>query len=159
MKKVLHISLIVFTIGLLAGCKKQDFATASFRCKVDGKEFISAKDLTEANFYAPSRIRIRATKVKNVFKPSEPYGEIELDFNYDPGNVSAPVAMTTSIFYYGNNGGKTLRSAAANPGVLNITSLDLATGKATGTFSLTAYDDDGGTKQITEGGFDLTLDM
>ena len=159
MKKIVQISLIVFTLSLLAGCKKQDFATASFRCKADGKEYIGAKDLTTANFYTPSRIRIRTTKVKNIFKAGDPYGEMELDFSYDPANVSAPVALTTSIFYYGNNGGKTLRSSATNPGVLNITWLDLSTSKVTGTFSLTAYDDDGGTKQITEGGFDLTLEQ
>jgi hypothetical protein len=145
----------------MAGCKKQDFDTASFRCKIDGKEFIGAKDLTTATFNSPSNIRIRTTKVKNVLKPSEPYGEMELNFSYDLSNVFAPAALISSnnIFYYGNNGGNTLRSSSTNPGVLTITSLDLSTGKITGTFSLTAYDDNSGTKQITEGGFDLTLDM
>jgi hypothetical protein len=157
MKTILQFATILVFTAMLTSCKKEDFATAGFRCKVDGKEFIGAKELTTAQFTSPNRIRIRTTKVKNITKPSEPYGEMELDFNFDVSDFSKPIPITMNVFYYGNNGGNTLRSNALNPGVINLTNLDLTANKVAGTYSLTAYDDNNNTKAITEGGFDLEL--
>jgi hypothetical protein len=155
MKKVTAITLLFVTI-LLSSCKKENFETASFRCKIDGREFIGSKDLTTATFTSPNRMRIRSTKIKNVIKPSEPYGEIELTFTFNPNDISQPIDLSLSDkFYYGNNGGNVLRNTASSGGKVTITTFDLSTSTIKGNFSLTAFDDNNNSKQITEGGFDL----
>ncbi len=159
MNKTTALGICFAMLAAIAGCKKQDFETAKLRCKMDGKEYVAAKELTTAQFTAPNQIRIRGTKLKNVFKPSEPFGELELKFSFDPSDLSQPILLGYSSVYYGNNGkDKTYRSSQSNPGTLFLTEFNQSTRKLSGTFTLVAEEDGGGKIVITEGGFNLEYD-
>jgi hypothetical protein len=150
--KRLILSLSVVALGL-SSCT-EDFEDASFRCKIDGDEFIASEDLISVNYNdATNNFYIQATRVANPLS-DDLYGEIKLDFSATaPGDI--PLDLTNT-WRWSNNGGDTYRADGANPGTLTITELDISGKRIAGTFELVATNGSGSTKNVTEGFFDLT---
>lgn len=141
-------------IATFSGCEK--FEDAKFRCKINGKNFIAAKDLVDFSYTENEgldRIRVRGTSLATGVLNDDPYGELEIEFSFDETNPT--VELGYDIVYYGNNEwDKTFRSSSDDPGTLTITSLDLGAKRITANFELTLYSDDGQTLTVTEGFFD-----
>ena len=138
----------------IAGCKKENFDDAPFRCKIDGKEFVATEELVAVTVSGGNNFYIQATRVVNPLN-DDLYGEMKLDFSADSTGVIA--LNETNTWRWSNNGGDTFRAIGSDAGTLTITSLDLNAKRITGTFHLTAYNSDQSvTRSITEGFFDLT---
>lgn len=150
--KKLYTFLTIVAIGL-SSCT-EDFEDASFRCKINGEEFIAAEDLVTVNYTAGSNnFYIQATRVANPLS-SDLYGEIKLDFTATDVGV-LPLDLQNT-WRWSNNGGDTYRADGANPGTLTITELDISGKHIAGIFELVATNGSGSTKNVTEGFFDLT---
>ncbi len=146
-------SILMATLTI-AGCQKENFDDAPFRCKIDGKEFVATEELVAVTVSGGNNFYIQATRVVNPLN-DDLYGEMKLDFSADSTGVIA--LNETNTWRWSNNGGETFRAIGSDAGTLTITSLDLNAKRITGTFHLTAYNSDqSATRSITEGFFDLT---
>lgn len=146
-------SILMATLTI-AGCQKENFDDAPFRCKIDGKEFVATEELVAVTVSGGNNFYIQATRVVNPLN-DDLYGEMKLDFSADSTGVIA--LNETNTWRWSNNGGDTFRAIGSDAGTLTITSLDLNAKRITGTFHLTAYNSDqSATRSITEGFFDLT---
>lgn len=146
-------SILMATLTI-AGCQKENFDDAPFRCKIDGKEFVATEELVAVTVSGGNNFYIQATRVVNPLN-DDLYGEMKLDFSADSTGVIA--LNETNTWRWSNNGGDTFRAIGSDAGTLTITSLDLNAKRITGTFHLTAYNtDQSATRSITEGFFDLT---
>lgn len=78
---------------------------------------------------------------------------MKLDFPVSGVNV--PIQLNSvNTFRWSNNGTDTYRSNGTTPGTLTVTAVDYSAKTISGTFSLTAYNDDKSKSiQITEGKF------
>jgi hypothetical protein len=152
MKSILGMMLMATLT--IAGCQKEDFEDAPFRCKIDRKEFVVSDDLLAVTVSGGNNFYIQATRVANPLN-DDLYGEMKLDFSTDSTGTIALNASNT--WRWSNNGGETFRSDGTDPGTLTITSLDMNAKRMTGTFELTAYNGDrSASRSITEGFFDIS---
>jgi hypothetical protein len=148
--------LSVFLIACLSisGCKKDDFEGALFQCKIDGKEFIADKDRISVSVSGGNNYYIQATRLANPLT-DDLYGEIKLDIVVD--SVGTIQLNASNTWGWRNNDGNDFRSNRSDSGTLSITSLDVKGKRVTGTFELTAYNDNqSSTRSITEGVFDVS---
>lgn len=138
----------------ISGCKKDDFEGALFQCKIDGKEFIAAKDLVPVSMSGGNNYYIQATRLANPLT-DDLYGEIKLDIVVD--SVGTIQLNASNTWGWSNNGGNDFRSNGSDSGTLSVTSLDVKGKRITGTFELTVYNDNQSAKRsITEGVFDVS---
>lgn len=153
MKNVLF--FLVVCLSFFA-CEK-DPTNAKFSCKVDGKSFIADDNLVSVTYTASNNsFYIQASKVQLVNLTGALYGEMKLDFSVTTTNTPIPL-NAANTFRWSNNGTQTFRSNGSNPGTLTVTAVDYSAKTISGTFSLTAYNDNATeTIVITEGKFNTS---
>jgi len=152
MKTIL--SVLLLACLSISGCKKDDFEGSLFQCKIDGKEFITSKDLVSVSMSSGNNYYIQATRAANPLT-DDLYGEIKLDIVVDSVGIIQLNASNT--WDWNNNGGNQFRSNGTDSGTLSVTSLDIKGKRITGTFELTAYNcNQSATRSITEGFFDVS---
>ncbi len=147
-------SILFLACITISSCKKDDFEEAPFRCKINGKEFITTKDLISVSVTGGNNFYIQATRVSNPLN-DDLYGEMKFDVVLD--TIGVVELNGSNTWCWSNNGGNQFRSVGTNPGTLTITAIDFTEKRITGTFRLTAHNDNQAAKRsITEGFFDLT---
>lgn len=165
MKNLSSFLVLVAVVCFLSSCKKNNWNDASFRCKVNGTEFIATEKFASANMELnenqPHVLRVSGTRLTNFFNKKALDGEMKLNgmYFYDH-EVGTQREGASQFFYFGNNSlDKTIRSNnTLSPGWYVIDMLDKSNKKVSGRFEVTAYDEQGGSYAITDGFFDVEYD-
>lgn len=162
MKKV-HVWPVVFAmVFVVSSCKKENWDEASFRCKVNGEEFIATEKFANAtldlNTGEPHSLRVSGTRLPNFFNKKKLDGEMKLNgmYFYDH-EIGIEMEGQSQFFYFGNNNlDQTIRSnTSLSTGKYRIEAIDQDAKRIKGTFEVKAYDENGGVYDITEGYFDV----
>jgi len=160
MEKSRFLLLAIFLVVGFSSCKKDNWEEASFRCKVNGEEFIATEKFATAKLQTNSGpsyvLDVDGTRLVNFLNKKQMYGEMKLNSLQFDANEIGVEQEGNQFFYFGNNTlDKTIRSQYTVPGTYMIENLDEASKKVSGRFELQAIADDGTTYEITEGYFNL----
>lgn len=165
MKNFRLLYVVAFSSLLLSSCKKENWDDAAFRCKVNGKEFIATNKFANANMEIntgqPHVLRVSGTRLVNFFNKKALDGEMKLNgMSFYDHEINTQREGGSQFLYFGNNSlDKTIRSNnSISPGWYIIDVFDKDNKKISGRFEVTAYDEDGGVYEITEGFFDVEYD-
>lgn len=165
MKKhsILGLFFLLGSLTLFNACKKDNWDDASFRCKINGKEFIATPKFANGNVDLPSNLnepfvlRVSGTRLTSFFDKKKPHGEMKLSMSFLPEEIGVEKSGGNQFFYFGNNYlDDTFRSISGQlPSMFVIDEFDQTNKRVKGRFEAEARADNGTIISITEGYFDV----
>jgi len=165
MKKLTFFGFMLLSgiVTLLSSCKKDNWDDASFRCKINGTEYLATPKFATGNLDVPSNenepyvLRVSGTRLTSFFDKKKPHGEMKLSMSFLPEEIGTEKPGGNQFFYFGNNYlDKIFRSISGElPCMFVIDGFDEANKTVSGRFEADAKADDGTLISITEGYFDI----